>query len=564
VFKIFTHPPSNLQFAPSKGRLRPDQHRLPSEVHLFCFSRKRASLFMLLSCSLLLVLSSCGGAVPHLGGTGTSSSSAAAALSGLSCSSASITGSGTDACTVTLTSAAPSSGLVVYVASNNSSVSLPGAVTVASGAVSAAFTVTSQWVTTPQAVTLTASAGRVSKSYALEVLADTQILTVTPTSLSFGNVQVNTTVTQSVTLASTGNLPVTVYAPSLWGTGFTISGLTFPLTLNAGQKATLSVHFDPASTGEASGDLSITSNNNWGNPTVVVSLNGTGATATTAELNSLSCNSASMTGSGTDACKVTLDAAAPTGGLTVSLASSNAAVKVPATVTVAAKATSAAFTATVSSVTTAQKVTLTASAGGISETFALQLNVGAATPTLSVNASSIAFGSVGLYEPATQSLTLTSSGSATVTISKATLTGAGFTMSGVTFPVTLNPGQVATLTVQFDPTTAGAVSGKLVLTSNSSTGSTTTISLTGTGTAPQVELSWTAPSSATDPIAGYNIYRSTGGSTSYQLLNSSVSTQTAYVDTTVQPKLTYDYVVRSVDDSGVESAPSNMTSVAVP
>jgi hypothetical protein len=271
-----------------------------------------------------------------------------------------------------------------------------------------------------------------------------------------------------------------------------------------------------------------------------------------------------MTGSGTDACKVTLDAAAPTGGLTVSLASSNAAVKVPATVTVAAKATSAAFTATVSSVTTAQKVTLTASAGGISKTFALQLNAVAATPTLSVNASSIAFGSVGLYEPATQSLTLTSSGSATVTISKATLTGAGFTMSGVTFPVTLNPGQVATLTVQFDPTTAGAVSGKLVLTSNSSTGSTTTISLTGTGTAPQVELSWTAPSSATDPIAGYNIYRSTGGSTSYQLLNSSVSTQTAYVDTTVQPKLTYDYVVRSVDDSGVESAPSNMTSVAVP
>jgi hypothetical protein len=336
------------------------------------------------------------------------------------------------------------------------------------------------------------------------------------------------------------------------------------LTLNPGQKATLSVHFEPTAIGAVTGQLSITSNDNWGDPTAVVNLSGTGATATTAVLSALSCSSASMTGSGTDACKVTLDAAAPTGGLNVNLASSNAAVKVPATVTVAANATSATFTATVASVTSAQKVTLTASAGGVSETFALQLNVGASVPTLSVNATSIAFGSVGLYEPATQPLTLTSSGSAAVTISTATLTGTGFTMSGVTFPVTLNPGQSATLTVEFDPTTAGAVTGKLTLTSNSSSGSTTTVSLSGTGTAPQVELVWTAPSSSSDPIAGYNIFRSTGGSSSYELLNSSVDSQTSYVDTTVQPKVTYDYVVRSVDKSGVESAPSNTTSVAVP
>ena len=246
----------------------------------------------------------------------------------------------------------------------------------------------------------------------------------------------------------------------------------------------------------------------------------------------------------------------------MSLSSSNAAVKVPATVTVAANATSAAFTATVSSVTTAQAVTLTASAGGISKTFALQLNT--STSTLSINTTSVAFGNVGEDMPATQTLTLTSTGTSSVTISAATLTGTGFTMSGVTFPVTLNPGQVATLTVQFDPTTAGAASGKLTLTSNSSTGSTITISLTGTSTAPQVELSWNAPSSSTDPIAGYNIYRSTGSSTSYQLLNSSVDTQTTYVDTTVQSGLNYDYIVESVDASGVVSVPSNTISVTTP
>jgi fibronectin type 3 domain-containing protein len=136
-------------------------------------------------------------------------------------------------------------------------------------------------------------------------------------------------------------------------------------------------------------------------------------------------------------------------------------------------------------------------------------------------------------------------------------------MSGATFPLTLNPSQAATLTVQFDPTTAGEASGKLTITSNSSTSGTATISLTGTGLAPQVELSWSAPSSSTDPIVGYNIYRSTGSS-SYQLLNSSVDTQTTYVDTTVQCGLTYAYTVESVDASGVVSTPSNTISVTAP
>ena len=64
----------------------------------------------------------------------------------------------------------------------------------------------------------------------------------------------------------------------------------------------------------------------------------------------------------------------------------------PATVVVPANASSAGFTATVSSVTTAQAVTLTASAGGVSKSFALQLN--AAVPTLTISPGSLAFGNV--------------------------------------------------------------------------------------------------------------------------------------------------------------------------
>jgi hypothetical protein len=135
------------------------------------------------------------------------------------------------------------------------------------------------------------------------------------------------------------------------------------------------------------------------------------------------------------------------------LASSNAAVTVPATVVVPANATSAGFTATVSSVTTAQAVTLTASAGSVSKSFALQLN--AAVPTLTVSPASLAFGNVTVNTATTLPVTLSSTGTAPVTINSATLSGTGFTMSGATFPVTLNPTQSVTLNVQFDPATTG-------------------------------------------------------------------------------------------------------------
>jgi hypothetical protein len=61
------------------------------------------------------------------------------------------------------------------------------------------------------------------------------------------------------------------------------------------------------------------------------------------------------------------------------------------------------------------------------------------------------------------------------------VSGTGFTVSGVTFPITLTGNQTATLTVQFDPTTAGAATGQLTLTSNSASGTSTLISLTVRG-----------------------------------------------------------------------------------
>jgi len=130
----------------------------------------------------------------------------------------------------------------------------------------------------------------------------------------------------------------------------------------------------------------------------------------------------------------------------------------------------------------------------------------------------------------------------------------------------LAPGQTATAGVQFDPTVVGAASGTLTISSTSSSNATATIAITGTGTAVSyaVDLSWDAPVGSTDPVAGYNIYRSPVGSSTYQLLNSSVEGQTAYVDSTVQVGTSYDYIVESVDASGVASVPTSPVPVTIP
>jgi hypothetical protein len=200
----------------------------------------------------------------------------------------------------------------------------------------------------------------------------------------------------------------------------------------------------------------------------------------------------------------------------------------------------------------------------MTETFPLQL--GAGGPTLSVNATTLAFGDVGLNTPATQSITLSSTGTAAVTVSGATVSGSGFSLSGASLPITLNPNQSAALSVQFNPTTAGAATGSLTIASNSSTGAATVISISGTGTSGsyQVNLSWDAPSSSSDPVAGYNVYRSPSGAGSYQQVNPSMLTGTTYTDSAVQVGQSYDYIVESVDASGVESAPSNTASAAIP
>jgi hypothetical protein len=84
---------------------------------------------------------------------------------------------------------------------------------------------------------------------------------------------------------------------------------------------------------------------------------------------------------------------------------------------------------------------------------------GSASAVLSASPAAMDFGNVPLGATMNQSLTISNSGTAAVTISQAGASGAGLTIGGVALPVTLNPGVSVTFTASFTPSATGDVTG---------------------------------------------------------------------------------------------------------
>jgi len=90
-------------------------------------------------------------------------------------------------------------------------------------------------------------------------------------------------------------------------------------------------------------------------------------------LYSLTCSPTSLTSNTSSTCTIALAAAAPSGGVTVALASDNTLLTVPATVIVAAGATTATFTATAGTIPSSQSADITATLNSTSSTTTITL-----------------------------------------------------------------------------------------------------------------------------------------------------------------------------------------------
>ena len=389
-------------------------------------------------------------------------------------------------------------------------------------------------------------------------------LSPTPAGLTFGNVQTGNNQTLVETLTNSGGSSVTVTQAAVAGSGFTVNGLNLPLTLAPGQSSpSFNVVFAPQAAGAASGTLSLTSNAS--NPTLYIPLSGAGVTpgSLTTNPSSLSLGNVQVGNNQTLSETVT-----NVGGSSVTISQDTV--------------TGAAFRVTGLNppliLTSGQSITFSvtfapSSAGSSSGNLAVASNAsnptlnvplsgtGTAAGQLAVTPASLAFGNVVVATSANLPATLSATG-ASVTVTSANVSSSEFTLSGLSFPVTIPAGNNVQFTVAFTPQATGAAPGTVSFASNAS--NSPALSLSGTGTPTpihSVSLSWTA--SASPDVIGYNIYRGTASAGPYSKINSSLNAGTTYTDNSVADGQTYYYVSTAVNSNNQESAYSSPPQQAV-
>jgi hypothetical protein len=388
-----------------------------------------------------------------------------------------------------------------------------------------------------------------------------------PSSLNFGSVQVGSNQTLSETMTNSGGSSLTVTQVNATGTGFSVSGLSLPLTLAAGQSQPFNVMFTPTSAGNSSGNLAIVNSSSVPTVNVALSGNGLAAGALTPSPSSLSFGnvqvgnnhqlSETLTNSGGVDVNISQATVAGTGFSTSGL-------NPPLILTAGQHYTFSVIFTPPSAGNSTGSVSIVSDASN--PNLAIPLT-GTGTPVppgqLSVAPTTIDFGNVIVGTNASQPGTLSATGGS-VTVASAKVSGSAFVLSGLSLPVTIPDGQHAQFTVTFTPQGNGVASGSISFASDASN-SPTVESLTGNGTPPPqhtVNLSWTA--STSQNVTGYNIYRGVKSGGPYSKINSVLIASTVYSDTTVVDGLTYYYVTTAVNSSNQESAYSNQTQAVIP
>jgi Abnormal spindle-like microcephaly-assoc'd, ASPM-SPD-2-Hydin len=98
-------------------------------------------------------------------------------------------------------------------------------------------------------------------------------LTISPTTLNFGTVTVGKSKTMTGTLSASSD--VTVSSADWNGSGYSVSGITFPTTVAAGNSVSFGVTFTPQSAGSSTGSISFLSDAS--NSPATEALTGSGA-----------------------------------------------------------------------------------------------------------------------------------------------------------------------------------------------------------------------------------------------------------------------------------------------
>ena len=114
--------------------------------------------------------------------------------------------------------------------------------------------------------------------------------------------------------------------------------------------------------------------------------------------------------------------------------------------------------------------------------------------TMSMTPSSVNFSNVPVGIKNSQTIKLSNTGTQTLIINSARVSGNGFSMGGMRTPLSIGPGKSSTFNVNFKPKAAGAMSGNLVLSTTASNEPSATVPLSGIGVSSTAVLTSTANS----------------------------------------------------------------------
>jgi len=390
-------------------------------------------------------------------------------------------------------------------------------------------------------------------------------LGVSPGNLNFGNVPIGSSSSQSVTVTNSSNAAIMIIQAAASGNGFDIKGPSLPLTLAAGESTTFTTTFTPSATGNASGSVLI-KRSQAASPQLQ---SGTGSATMSFTFPSATIG---MTGDGVPVAPsittqpvsqaVTLGQAA-----TFAVAASGVGPlsyqwkKNGTSINGATLATYTILATTTSDGGSQLSVVVSNSTGNVTSNVAI-LTVNAAGQ-LTASTTNLSYGKVITGSNNTLPVTLTNSGSSSVSISNVTLSGAGLSIEGASSGAILAAGNSEVLNVSYAPSVSGNLSGSVTITSNASDPSVT-IALSGTAVPPVQHSVALGLAPGSSNVVGYNVYRSSTSNGPYIKLNSPLVTSTSYTDATVLANQSYFYVGTSVDSAGNETAYSNQVSATIP
>jgi uncharacterized protein (TIGR03437 family) len=289
--------------------------------------------------------------------------------------------------TVTLGEAAPPAGVQVNLSTNNAAASVPNSVTVPGGQTSVTFPVTTSGVSAPVSILLTASSATTAST----------VLTLNPSSGGASGTITGWSVSPTSVTGGQGSTGTITISPAAPAGGVLVNlasdslsaSMPASVTIPAGQaSATVSVSTSAVSSPVIANLTAFSAN--------TVSFPLTVNPGTTGTIVGWSLSPSTVTGGQGSVGTITLSGAAPAAGVQVNLASNNAAVSVPASVTIPVGQNSVTVPISTSAVSTPVNATITASsANTVPATFAVNPGSGGSLGTLtsfSVSPSTVSGG----------------------------------------------------------------------------------------------------------------------------------------------------------------------------